>query len=98
MEDKSRVKIKPDGTPSTAHWVVGPDDVELLADGTGVIKATVVAAFLGEPMRQAIALCKWARNKKQEEGEDWDPNFHLLEWAHDNKVGAFRVLRNEEVA
>lgn len=71
---------------STRHHVVDGRFAALLEEDFGIEWATIVEALIGEPQKQAIAICGWA--EKTEE-----PAKALLAWSHKHRRGTHRPRR-----
>lgn len=71
---------------STKHVVVDGRFAALLEEDFGIEWATVVEALIGEPQKQAIAICTWAGGKD-------DPKGALLAWSRKHRKVTHRPRR-----
>lgn len=76
---------------STRKHVVNGRYAALLAEDFGIEWGVVLEALVGEPQRQAIAICDWAEKTKE-------PAKALVCWARKNKRGTYRPDANNAPA
>ena len=74
------------GQASTRHIRVDARFATILSEDFGIPAATILDALVGEPQKQAIAICTWASRTE-------DPAKALLCWARKHQKGRCRRAR-----